>query len=523
MPLGACHGLYLWLGRWKVASFALGAESIPAMSSIAERLILGHPTPAERNHLPAGKPESVPFKVRISKSPSMRMGPFLSIVTFADIDICMVADRCSDRLPRYNPGYAARYRVVAVRRRPSRLRQKTPREVLMLARVRAHMSSILLLGCRIIPVCRQLSAPAGYSGKRTELIDLVRLEVALVNGRELFAWPGSRSFEDTEIIDMVKGGAIGNGNFALHAKSVFQSNTPRFTLCGRANPRGWTQNIAMGLRCAPDAQRIHACEQGGARGDCWIPRFVLGGCDHVWTLVRLEVYADDIPPKLRIASAADAVEYHRVQLGEEAFLLPRKSELSMTGSERRREPEPHYIHRMPAICGRIDDPFRRSATRRAQVAKKQNERSNSGRRCCWNVELETPVTEASLPLVIPITAILKRSVKLGSGLVAPKGALLHGRITHLRRQQTSRPEWVIGMTFPKWNGREHTRELRASLGSNAHRVDCLPPRTLSTACSRRRGALLERTCFLLPGLSPFCSPRLPDDWRTQPFGQEDKQ
>ena len=31
---------------------------------------------------------------------------------------------------------------------------------------------------------------------------------------------------------MVKGGAIGNGNFALHAKSVFQSNTPRFTFAG---------------------------------------------------------------------------------------------------------------------------------------------------------------------------------------------------------------------------------------------------------------------------------------------------
>ena len=28
----------------------------------------------------------------------------------------------------------------------------------------------------------------------------------------------------------------------------------------------------------------------------------------------------------------------------------------------------------------------------------------------------------------PVTAILKRSVKLGSGLVAPKGALVHGKI-----------------------------------------------------------------------------------------------
>ena len=35
----------------------------------------------------------------------------------------------------------------------------------------------------------------------------------------------------------------------------------------------------------------------------------------------------------------------------------------------------------------------------------------------------------------PVTAILKKPVKLGSGLVAPKGALVHGRVTHLRQQQ----------------------------------------------------------------------------------------
>ena len=43
---------------------------------------------------------------------------------------------------------------------------------------------------------------------------------------------GSKKFEDTNIADMVKGGAIGNGNFAMHAKAVFQSRTPRFQFAG---------------------------------------------------------------------------------------------------------------------------------------------------------------------------------------------------------------------------------------------------------------------------------------------------
>ena len=32
--------------------------------------------------------------------------------------------------------------------------------------------------------------------RRFQLIDTIRLEVALVNGRELFAWPGSGKFDD---------------------------------------------------------------------------------------------------------------------------------------------------------------------------------------------------------------------------------------------------------------------------------------------------------------------------------------
>src|SRR6185369_10656113 len=70
------------------------------------------------------------------------------------------------------------------------------------------------------------------SSRRYELVDVVRLEVALVNGKELFSWPGAGKFEDKEISEIVSGGAIGNGTFALHAKSVFQSRTARITYVG---------------------------------------------------------------------------------------------------------------------------------------------------------------------------------------------------------------------------------------------------------------------------------------------------
>ena len=114
-------------------------------------------------------------------------------------------------------------------------------------------------------------------GKRTELIDLVRLEVALVNGRELFAWPGSRNFEDGEISDMVKGGAIGNGNFALHAKSVFQTNAPRFTFAGERIREDGRKTLRWDF-VVPQTLSGYTLKQGeqqavvGYHGSFWVDR-----------------------------------------------------------------------------------------------------------------------------------------------------------------------------------------------------------------------------------------------------------
>ena len=51
--------------------------------------------------------------------------------------------------------------------------------------------------------------------KRFELQDVIRLEVGLVRGKELYALPGSYNFEEKTIEEFVNEGAISNGNFAI--------------------------------------------------------------------------------------------------------------------------------------------------------------------------------------------------------------------------------------------------------------------------------------------------------------------
>src|SRR5579871_3610686 len=87
----------------------------------------------------------------------------------------------------------------------------------LLAQIRRHMADNLAS----LPnyTCREtIERTFGQQGaKRFSLLDRLRLEVAYVSGRELYAWPGATSFDDRGIEQLVGGGgAIGTGGFAGH-------------------------------------------------------------------------------------------------------------------------------------------------------------------------------------------------------------------------------------------------------------------------------------------------------------------
>src|SRR6184192_2261693 len=98
-------------------------------------------------------------------------------------------------------------------------------ETLLLSRIRLSMSQNLKRQPNYTCVETVERSRRAGATRKFQLQDTLRLEVALVDGKEMFAWPGSRNFEDTDLRNMVTTGAIGNGNFALHARSIFEGRT----------------------------------------------------------------------------------------------------------------------------------------------------------------------------------------------------------------------------------------------------------------------------------------------------------
>jgi len=322
--------------------------------------------------------------------------------------------------------------------------------VLTLARIKLKMSETLtrLPNYTCTQTIERSTRRAG--SRRFQLLDSMRLEVALVEGKELFAWPGARRFEEREIKEFAPpGGAIGNGNFGLHARAVFMGRSPVFAFAGVENRDGramvrFDYSVAQVL--SGFEVRVGAAKAVvGYHGSFWAD-------EKSHEVARLEVYGDDIPPHLGLKDVSDTVDYARLRIGESDFLLPVSSEMSMTdiqGNENRNrihfsgcrhysgesvvsfdEPPPDTPAAPPAAPRVIELPVDLPVS----------------------VELITPIDSRRMMMGDRVTAALDKDAKWKGQTVAPRGAVLSGRLTRLERRtglsgRSQVSYFVVGIEF----------------------------------------------------------------------------
>jgi hypothetical protein len=293
-------------------------------------------------------------------------------------------------------------------------------------------------------------------------LDTLRLEVALVEGKELFSWPGAGKFEEKGIGEIVgRGGAIGNGSFALHARSVFLSNRPTFSHIGETTLNGrpairydyrMPQMLSgYEIRIGPN----HALVE--YHGSFWVDADTLD-------LIRLEVHADNPPPNLNLTEASDTMEYQRVRIGGGDFLLPQSSELVMIdllgNAVRNRthfsacrqyagESKLSFIESTPDVAAPAPTPQVKPIQLPAGLTVE--------------VRLQTPIQSGRSATGDLVTALVGRDIKKGGEIVVPKGALLTGRITMLEKGKGDQDYCIVGLDFSTIEFDNRRGEFRASL------------------------------------------------------------
>jgi hypothetical protein len=273
------------------------------------------------------------------------------------------------------------------------------------------------------------------SNKKWQALDTLRLDVALVGGRELFGWPG-KQFEDKPITEIVpSGGMIGTGDFALHARSILIDG--HAALACKTDP--------VSIHCTysvPLARSAYSIKAGRAEdlvayhGEVVFDAATLD-------LRRLSVEVDEPPPSLELRHARTSLEYASVDIGGSFFVLPRSSELMMI-DEMGRESRNHIRF---DSCRQYSGESTISFGDPGEAPEKLEIQALTlppG----LNVEcaLSTPLSNDKA-IGDPVKAVVMRAVRKSGKTLLPKGAEIIGRLTRLQRVRRDRglEYWVVGV------------------------------------------------------------------------------
>ncbi len=322
-----------------------------------------------------------------------------------------------------------------------------------LSRVRAKMSDVLLRqpDYTCTETVERTRQPAG---NRSRIEDTLRLEVALVDGKEMFAWPGSKQFEDRDLNELVSTGMFGSGNFAIFARILVLTNAPVFgerrvaALAGRTMARYDFQvpRSVSGHRLRVDAREAVVGFHGSLYAD-----------PETLDMRRVEVVDDDIPPELGVSQVETTVNYSRTRIGNEEFLLPVESELMMASGENVSRNWVRF-----SSCRKFtgestlsfDDPVLDDKPV-APVAPEEIEIPAG-----LTVPLEMPPIDLMKTFVgDPIQAVLQADLRNRRQRIVPKGATARGRIMRLDRDRSG---FVLRIDFRdlEWPGGHARLKLR---------------------------------------------------------------
>ncbi len=381
--------------------------------------------------------------------------------------------------------------VAALLLTPRGRAQEPPKDTGRLARIREKMA-VFLVRQPNYTCSETVERTRQPAGNHSRIEDTLRLDVALVDGKEMFAWPGSKEFEDRELGDIVATGMFGNGNFAIYARILFLSGVATFVDRGQTDLGGrpaWRYDFRVSRLVSGHRLRVNNHEAVvGFHGTFYADPGTLD-------VRRIEVVAEDIPPELEVSAAETSVDYGQVQIGDEKFLLPVDSEMMMAMPD---EVDRNWIRF--SSCRKFvgestlsfNDPvLSETSAPRAPVEVE----IPAG----LSLELEMPDVDLMQAAVgDPIRAILPGDLKSHRQLLAPKGSVARGRIVRLDRYSDY---FALQIKFQDLDWRGGHARLKLSFDQTA-----VPTRLISRAPGGEI-VILRRAGTRLSGILMF--------WRTE--------
>ena len=314
---------------------------------------------------------------------------------------------------------------------------------------------------------RKFAGCGGYIAAREELLspgyllwrDRLRLDVAVLNGRETFAWAGAREFETTDIEQLAASGSSGSGDFALFLSSVFGTETTRISLL-REEKETAVFGFDVPLNASRYVYRSHGT--GAQRGIGYHGTFLVD--ERLSDLKRLTVEADHFPVDENMCRVENVMDYHRVKIGDGDFLLPETAKMTVLFNDgEEAQNETHYSNcreygAESSISFGDDDAGTRDDSRVRLSPIKTQLPSNLR----LQIGLKSPIRSETAAAGDEVTGVILHDVKD----VARANDIVHGRILRLEQFMFPLPRWVVALRFTRieHNGVELPLDLKPTKG-----------------------------------------------------------
>ena len=162
-------------------------------------------------------------------------------------------------------------------------------------------------GNRTLP-CPDLLAALSEHPKHLQLLsaDRLRLDVAVIDRREIYSWVGEGRFGDQSLSQIVKVGLTANGSFRSFLEAIFVAGGATFSHLGESEVRGRTVKTYE-FHAVPLEHSSY--DVGNAFLERRVPysgSFTIdpGTLD----LLTLKLHADKLPPELNFCQVSNAMD-----------------------------------------------------------------------------------------------------------------------------------------------------------------------------------------------------------------------
>jgi hypothetical protein len=288
--------------------------------------------------------------------------------------------------------------------------------------------------------------PSAVAVPKNELLyDRLKLDVAVSEGSEIYAWHGSNKFGANEVTDVVQHGPISTGQFIGYLKNLFLVPGVRFTYRGPASVDG-NQVYQFDFDVPQESSRYSVQTKAGQARVPYHGSLTARASDLQMNSVR--VLADNVPFDSRIRSATMSMTYQAANMGGRDALIPASFVMQLEDAEhiftvshgeysecREYAPESN-VHFADVQSPATSSESSRTAPQARELPPGLK----------LNVELTTDVNDQTAYTGNPIEGVLVDRIER-PGLVLPKGARLTGVITMFQVRFVPQRHYFVKVEF----------------------------------------------------------------------------